>query len=199
MTTRVRSLAIESITEMLGPADSEERRLFPPTELYSEGWRLRLVLDSAFRGSAKLPFPTLKGARWYSEARLTPEAYISYSGPGYDPDTDQPLEPITPQVAHTYGETKGAAEERAALSRAREAERRAKQAEIRRRAAEENARWVEQARQREEVAETAPAQKTKNGSYRRLDSSRVACIYRCRSRGVGEACVQRWRSPDERR
>ncbi len=74
MTTRVRSLAIESITEMLGPADSEERRLFPPTELYNEGLLLRLVLDAAFRGSAKLPFPILKGARWYSEARLTPEA-----------------------------------------------------------------------------------------------------------------------------
>ncbi len=37
MTTRVRSLAIESITDMLALADSEERRLFPPTELYGEG------------------------------------------------------------------------------------------------------------------------------------------------------------------
>ncbi len=91
---------------------------------------LRLVLDSAFRGSAKLPFPILNGARGYSEARLTPEAYRFYSDPGYDPDTGQPLELITPQVAHTYGETKGAAEERAALSRAREAERSAKQAEV---------------------------------------------------------------------
>ena len=33
---------------------------------------LRLVLDSAFRGSAKLPSPILDGACWYSEARLAP-------------------------------------------------------------------------------------------------------------------------------
>jgi len=70
MTTRVRSLAIESIADMLALADSEERRLFPSTDLYSEGWMLRLVLDAAFRGSGKLPFPILNGARWYSEARL---------------------------------------------------------------------------------------------------------------------------------
>ncbi len=63
MTTRVRSLAIESIADRLALADFEERQLFPPTELYGEGWMLRLVLDSAFRGSAKLPFPILNVAR----------------------------------------------------------------------------------------------------------------------------------------
>lgn len=264
MTTRVRSLAIESIADMLALADSEERELFPPTELYGEGWTLRLVLDSAFRGSAKLPFPSLNGARCYSEAQLTPEGYRFYdasdadstygirlkpvtmeiitsararsqlreygsldeapylshpatgeaqvwssgdprdeirfySGPGYDPDTAQPLEPITPEGVHTYRETKGAAEERAALWRAREAERSAKRAEVRRRVAADNAQRVEQARQGEEAAETAQAQKTKNGPYRRLETSRVACSYRCRSRGGGEACVQRCRSQDERR
>ncbi len=63
MPTRVRSLAIESIADRLALADFEERHLFPPTELYGEGWMLRLVLDSAFRASAKLPFPILNGAR----------------------------------------------------------------------------------------------------------------------------------------
>ena len=71
MTTRVYALAIVSTADVLALAGSAESRLFPPTELYSEGWMLRLVLDSAFRGSAKLPFPILDGFRWDSEGRLT--------------------------------------------------------------------------------------------------------------------------------
>ena len=47
MTTRVRSLAIESIADRLALADFEERQLIPPTELYGKGWMLRLVLEAA--------------------------------------------------------------------------------------------------------------------------------------------------------
>ena len=70
MDTTADSRAIESIANMLAQADCDKDRLFPPTELYSEGWMLRLVLDAAFRRGAELPFPLTEGARWYSEARL---------------------------------------------------------------------------------------------------------------------------------
>ncbi len=62
--------AVAAIAGMLAGVDCGERRLFPPTELYSEGWMLRLVLDAALRGEATLPFPVLPDTRWYSEARL---------------------------------------------------------------------------------------------------------------------------------
>ena len=98
MTTRVRSLAIESIADMLALADSEERELFPPTELYGEGWMLQLVLDSAFRGSAKLPFPSLNGARCYSEAQLTPEGYRFYDASDADSTYGIRLKPVTMEI-----------------------------------------------------------------------------------------------------
>lgn len=43
---------------------------FPPTELFSEGWMMRLILEAGFTGAATLPFTVAEGARWYSEARL---------------------------------------------------------------------------------------------------------------------------------
>jgi hypothetical protein len=42
-----------------------------PTELFSEGWVLRLILESAYEGHGGLPFEFAVGARWYSEARLS--------------------------------------------------------------------------------------------------------------------------------
>lgn len=45
---------------------------FPPTEIYNEGWMLRLVLDALETpGIKEHPLKSLNGARWYSEARLT--------------------------------------------------------------------------------------------------------------------------------
>ncbi len=41
-----------------------------PTLLYEEGWLLRLVLSSVFRGVGCLPFPVQPGARWFSESLL---------------------------------------------------------------------------------------------------------------------------------
>ncbi len=45
--------------------------MLPPTELYNEGWLLRLVLDWFERErTTGHPFAVQKGARWYSEALL---------------------------------------------------------------------------------------------------------------------------------
>jgi len=48
-----------------------EAAILPPTELYNEGWLLRLVLDSFERARlAGHPLSFSEGARWYSEALL---------------------------------------------------------------------------------------------------------------------------------
>ena len=49
-----------------------ETAVLPPTELYNEGWLLRLTLDWFERNrSAAHPFALRSGARWYSEALLS--------------------------------------------------------------------------------------------------------------------------------
>ena len=67
---------IEHITALLNKCDTPETN-FPPTDLYNEGWMLRLVLDwfSAHPGiDHDLAFtPT---DRWYSEA-LLPSAFLA--------------------------------------------------------------------------------------------------------------------------
>lgn len=50
--------------------------IFPPTDLYNEGWMLRLILDWHFtikEQSHQLPF--MNAGRWYSEA-LLPSAFL---------------------------------------------------------------------------------------------------------------------------
>ncbi len=61
---------LKRIAELLARCGSDSSVL-PPTELYNEGWLLRLVLDWFDRNrtfSHQLSF--LAGARWYSEALL---------------------------------------------------------------------------------------------------------------------------------
>ena len=43
---------------------------FSPTELFSEGWMLRLPFESGFGGHGGLPLEIAPDAVWYSEARL---------------------------------------------------------------------------------------------------------------------------------
>ena len=62
--------ALQSILQMLRSADDPGARLFPPTELYSEGWMLRLLLWHGARGADCLPVRAAEGSGWYSEARL---------------------------------------------------------------------------------------------------------------------------------
>lgn len=51
-----------------------EAQCIRSTDLYNEGWLLRLLLALAFRGIDCLPFRIEPGSRWYSEA-LLPSAF----------------------------------------------------------------------------------------------------------------------------
>lgn len=58
---------------------SGENAKFPPTDLYNEGWMLRLVLDWLDQNKDsghKLCLPYPEDARWYSEA-LLPSAFLA--------------------------------------------------------------------------------------------------------------------------
>jgi hypothetical protein len=69
-------LSIDKIARLLGRCDSPENN-FPPTELYNEGWMLRLVLDwfSSNPGiDHELSFTATD--KWYSEA-LLPSAFLA--------------------------------------------------------------------------------------------------------------------------
>lgn len=62
--------AFDLVVAMLRRSFGDEPS-FPPTELFSEGWMLRLLLESAYEGRGGVPFEFADGARWYSEARLS--------------------------------------------------------------------------------------------------------------------------------
>lgn len=68
-------MALERIHALL-EACTTDRPLFPPTELYNEGWLLRLVLDwFSTHGVAEHPLAFDEGAGWFSEA-LLPSALL---------------------------------------------------------------------------------------------------------------------------
>jgi hypothetical protein len=58
-----------AILDMLNEADTDAA-VFPPTDLYNEGWMLRLVLFAGAKGIPCLPFSFLPRSRWFSEALL---------------------------------------------------------------------------------------------------------------------------------
>ena len=59
-----------AVNEILGRCGTDNPVL-PPTELYNEGWLLRLVLDWLDRHrEVEHPLSFMPGARWYSEALL---------------------------------------------------------------------------------------------------------------------------------
>jgi hypothetical protein len=62
------------LIEILKSCESNDNRKhrFPPTELFNEGWMLRLVLDALQSLNINdHPLRFVEGATWYSEARLT--------------------------------------------------------------------------------------------------------------------------------
>ena len=76
-------MTLERITRMLDGCDTEGA-LFPPTDLYNEGWMLRLVLDwFSEHPNAEHSLGISKHERWYSEA-LLPSAFLPrYRGDRY--------------------------------------------------------------------------------------------------------------------
>jgi len=44
--------------------------VFPPTEIYNEGWMIRVLLSAASKGIDCFPFTFFPDAKWYSEAQI---------------------------------------------------------------------------------------------------------------------------------
>ena len=66
----------QRIADLLAAADKPDSAL-PPTDLYNEGWMLRLVLDWFSKNQPeKAAIKFADGARWYSEA-LLPSAFLT--------------------------------------------------------------------------------------------------------------------------
>ena len=66
----------QRIAELLSKAKDPER-VFPATDLYNEGWMLRLVVDWFSRNpQVDCDIRFLKGSRWYSEA-LLPSQFLA--------------------------------------------------------------------------------------------------------------------------
>lgn len=71
-------MLLDRITRMLHSCESESP-FFPPTELYNEGWLLRIILD--WFSKQRLddhPLAFSESARWFSEA-LLPSAFLPRS------------------------------------------------------------------------------------------------------------------------
>jgi len=43
---------------------------FPPTQIFNEGWLLRILLECHHRGYEPFPFQRMKNSNWFSEAQL---------------------------------------------------------------------------------------------------------------------------------
>ena len=67
---------INRITKLLERSSSSERN-FPPTDLYNEGWMLRLVLDwLSYNPGIEHELSFVSTDKWYSEA-LLPSAFLA--------------------------------------------------------------------------------------------------------------------------
>jgi hypothetical protein len=67
-------MSINRITKLLERSNSPERN-FPPTDLYNEGWMLRLVLDwLSYNPGIEHELSFVNTDKWYSEA-LLPSAF----------------------------------------------------------------------------------------------------------------------------
>ncbi len=72
---------LNKITKILSLCDTD-KSFIPPTELYNEGWLLRLVIDWFYKSqvsSHELAFYD-SSARWYSEALLPSKFLLGYRG-----------------------------------------------------------------------------------------------------------------------
>jgi hypothetical protein len=60
---------LERIKKMLEIAHTDDAA-FPPTDLYNEGWMLRILLSIQSEGIECFPFSFHPGAKWFSEAQI---------------------------------------------------------------------------------------------------------------------------------
>ena len=70
---------LERIMNMLELAHTNET-VFPSTDLYNEGWMLRIVLSIASEGLECLPFKFLPEAKWFSETLIDSPFHFRYRG-----------------------------------------------------------------------------------------------------------------------
>ncbi|TFF93468.1 hypothetical protein EU546_06170 [Candidatus Thorarchaeota archaeon] len=71
--------ALRRIIKMLELAYTEET-VFPPTDLYNEGWMLRILLSLQSEGIDCLPFAFRPGTRWFSEALIASPFLTRFRG-----------------------------------------------------------------------------------------------------------------------
>lgn len=70
----------KQIAQMLRDCDTENSVL-PPTELYNEGWMLRMTLNWFSENKRKnFPLSFMKGSRWFSEVLLPSQFLPQYRG-----------------------------------------------------------------------------------------------------------------------
>jgi hypothetical protein len=79
---------------------------FPPSELFSEGWMLRLLLDAHSNGHGGLPVPITANAVWHSEARLSSPFQRSHQGDPYA-ETHTHVDGVIGQFGFRPGTTAG--------------------------------------------------------------------------------------------
>ena len=65
----MKNKGLERIIRMLEIAHTDAA-VFPPTDLYKEGWMLRILLSIQSEGTKCFPFDFLPGVRWFSEALI---------------------------------------------------------------------------------------------------------------------------------
>jgi hypothetical protein len=67
----IQAIIPDSLIRILRSSETNESSCFPPTEIFNEGWMLRLLLYAVQTlGINSTPLAFEDGARWYSEALL---------------------------------------------------------------------------------------------------------------------------------
>ena len=65
----MKNIGLDRIRKMLETAHTEAN-VFPHTDIYKEGWMLRILLSIQSDGTECFPFSFYPGARWFSEAKI---------------------------------------------------------------------------------------------------------------------------------
>ncbi len=91
------SNGLDIIWKLMKQADTDST-VFPPTELYNEGWMLRILLAIQAEGKGCFPFSFHQRARWFSEAELNSPFLRRWSS-----TKNRPKDPLAEGHTHTDG------------------------------------------------------------------------------------------------